>query len=225
MTHPPLRLPVPEARSPESGDPSWLITLADLAGLMLVFFVMLFAMSEIDRKELQRISGNSLIYSMLDDVPKSMSVTMPLPSRPDGRDPGYLASVIRAKFESDPALADLTVEDKGDRAIVFVPLQRLRMASVPGDGEPLFHALAGALRMLPNSVMVESRLSPTGAGADRARWRTALLVGYRAAKALESAGLAGPIGARAAVGAQPGQSGLNIVIFAAGRPDLQPAEQ
>ena len=37
----------------DSGDPIWLVTLADLAGLMLVFFVMLFAMSALDQRELE----------------------------------------------------------------------------------------------------------------------------------------------------------------------------
>ncbi len=217
--------PSPGDTADHGGDPVWLITLADLISLMLVFFVMLFAMSSLDRRDLKAISGSALIEPVVPTAPARVQAGLPLPDTAEGRDPEYLASVIRAKFEAEPLLSDLAVTDLGDRAVIFVPLDRLKEKDIDAATRPggLFHALAGALRTLPNRIVVDSRLGGAGAKADPGLWRAALVVGYRASRALEAAGLALPVGARAMVRAQAGPSGLDIVIFAAGRTDLESA--
>jgi hypothetical protein len=115
-------------------------------------------------------------------------------------------------------LRGLVVRDLGDRAIVVVPIERLaragEMTGASQDG--LFHALAGALRTLPNRVAVDARFAGIDVATSRNLWRSSLGIAYRAARALEQAGLPGPVEARALVGAQAGHSGLDIVIFAAG---------
>ena len=45
-------------QAPSGGNAPWMNTFADLMNLLLCFFVMLFAMSEVDRE----VSGNSHIY-------------------------------------------------------------------------------------------------------------------------------------------------------------------
>ena len=202
-------------------DPIWLISLTDLAGLMVVFFVMLFAMSALDQGELERVVGTSVVGPVVEAASGLVVSRLPPASDAEGRDPNYLASVIRAKFENEPQLKDLMVRDLGDRAIIFVPTARLEQESRSGAGVAaggLIHSLAGALRTLPNRISVDARFAGASAAANPERWRAALMVAYRAARALEKAGLPGPVGARAMVGPETGQSGLHIVIFAAGSP-------
>lgn len=203
------------------GDPIWLVTLADLAGLMLVFFVMMFAMSALDRRELERVSGTSVVGPVVEAATGQIDSRLPPSSDAEGRDPNYLASVIRAKFDNEPQLSGLEVRDLGDRAIIFVPTARLEQESRSGAGVAkggLIHSLAGALRTLPNRISVDARFEGTGAAANPERWRAALMVAFRAARALEKAGLSGPVGARAMVGPETRQSGLHVVIFSAGSP-------
>jgi len=214
-----------EPQPSQSGDPIWLITLADLVGLMLVFFVMLFAMSALDRNELEKLSRTTILSPLMGIEPVLLDANLPLPKEAEGRDPNYLASVIRAKFEEDPVLKDLVVLDRGDRAIVVVPPKRLvqaldTQAPAPND---LFHALAGALRTLPNKMSVDARFSGADAGKNLEYWQAALALSYRAARSLEGAGMAGPIRARAILGSEDGHSGLDIVIFAEGEPSLDSA--
>lgn len=198
-------------------DPIWLVTLADLMGLMLVFFVMLFAMSALDRQELEKVTGIAIVEPATEVGPSLLRSSLPPAESAGGRDPHYLASVIRAKFEGETALRDLVVSDLGERALIEVPIATLvRDEDVAANQERLMHALAGALRSLPNRVSVDARFVGADASTNRAMWRSSLMLAWRAARALERAGLPGPVDARAMIGARSGHSGLDIVIFAAG---------
>lgn len=203
-----------------NADPAWLITMADLASLMLVFFVMLFAMTELDQKELERVLGTSIVEPLNDNASQSVVTDQALPRRDagEGRDPDYLSSVIRAKFESDPLLRDLEVVGYGDRAVITIPLTRLAQALNPAESnqEGLLYALGGALQTLPNRIVVDANLMKESARGDRETWARALKVAHRVATGLQSTGIADPIAARGHVKATTRQAGVDIVIFASG---------
>lgn len=58
-------------RSPEppKGAPSWMVTFSDLVTLILVFFILLFSMSQIDLMKFQAISDSFRDRQVLDFQP------------------------------------------------------------------------------------------------------------------------------------------------------------
>src|SRR3970040_2957633 len=95
---------VPDIPPPERGTRVWLITFTDLVALMLTFFVMLFAMSNVKLTEWRSII-NSLSQTLRPEVTK----TVPAPSsafnigtifRKRAIDIDYLASVLGEAIES-----------------------------------------------------------------------------------------------------------------------------
>ena len=55
-------------KPPEEGSPAWMATFSDLMNLLLCFFVLLFASSNVDEEKIQRImaSFNDVSFSILD---------------------------------------------------------------------------------------------------------------------------------------------------------------
>jgi chemotaxis protein MotB len=184
----------------EGGTPPWLITFADLVSLMLVFFVMLFAMSSLEREQWRQILGR-------DPVPQLVEVPEPLESERSlqraqveaARDPDYLLSLFKTKLESEPLLKDLPMRSLGDRVVLSISADRLAAdlaAGSPGGPDSLIHALGGALQTLPNQIVVDG-FAPADA-KDNA-WRTALRLAYFVASGLEASGVDGPVLARGQV--------------------------
>lgn len=184
----------------EGRTPPWLITFADLVSLMLVFFVMLFAMSSLEREEWQQILGR-------DPVPQVIEIPDPLESErsleraqvEEARDPDYLLSVFKTKLESEPLLKDLPLRSMGDRIVLTISADRLAAdlaAGAPGGADSLVHALGGALQTLPNQIVVDG-FAPADAAGNA--WRTALRLAYFVASGLETSGVNGPVLARGQV--------------------------
>ena len=75
------------------------------------------------------------------------------------RNADYLTSVMRAKLDQDPALAQIVVEGQGDRVLLHLPVKELLAADAANApaGERLVYALGGALNTMPNRVAVEVR--------------------------------------------------------------------
>ncbi len=210
----------------ETGQPPWLITFADLVSLMLVFFVMLFAMSSLDSEPLQQILGRNPIPQVIES-PEELVQERSMERAPvaDARDPDYLLSVFKTKLESDPLLQDLPLTSYGDRIVLSIPAERLAAdleAGPTGRGGALVHALGGALQTLPNQIVIDG-YAPEGAGGNR--WQNALRLAYRIAHGLEEAGVAGPVLARghvAEAGAAAEAGGVDVVLLDGTAPILAP---
>lgn len=211
----------------ESGQPPWLITFADLVSLMLVFFVMLFAMSTLDNTRLQQILGRNPVPQVIDQ-PEELTQERTMERAPvaEARDPDYLLSVFKTKLESEPLLKDLPLTSYGDRIVLSIPAARLAadLESGPtGQAGALVHALGGALQTLPNQIVIDG-YAPADARGNR--WEIALRLAYRIASGLEQAGIAGPVLARGHVAmsgdtAQAG--GVDVVLMDGTAPILAPA--
>ncbi len=184
-------------------QPLWLITFADLIGLLLVFFVLLFSMTSLQTAKLQRIAqsmpGNRVQAHTEADA---LNHAMPDPQVEDGRDPGYLASVIKAKFAKEPALRKLVVIGFGDRAVISLTLSDLEAsigADASGGKDNTLRALADVLRVLPNQIVVDSRLAPMAASpaqADLVMWQKSLQVALAVSYALTQGGVSTSVQAR-----------------------------
>jgi chemotaxis protein MotB len=229
-------LTTPYPRVDETGNPPWLITFADLVSLMLVFFVMLFAMSTVENEQWQQILGRNPVPQVI-ETPEQLVQARALERAPvaAARDPDYLLSVFKTKLESDPLLKDLPLASYGDRIVLSIPAARLAADLEPGPtgrAGALVYALGGALQTLPNQIVVDG-YAPDGVESGN-RWATALRLAYRIASGLEEAGIEGPVLARGHVAA-PGDlagggnsngdsaGGVDIVLLDGTAPILAPA--
>jgi chemotaxis protein MotB len=213
----------------EMGQPPWLITFADLVSLMLVFFVMLFAMSSLDSEPVQQILGRSPVPQVV-ETPEELvqERSMERAQVADARDPDYLLSVFKTKLESDPLLRDLPLKSYGDRIVLSISAGRLAAdldAAPTGRSGALVYALAGALQTLPNQIVVDGYAPADNGLSSNNRWQTALRLAYRIASGLEEAGVNGPVLARGHVAATSGAGeagGVDIVLMDGTAPILAP---
>lgn len=207
-----------QSQSMDGHQPLWLITFADLIGLLLVFFVLLFSMSSLEQGKLQRLA-QGLSGAASSDA-DALNRQLPDPQVQEGRDPGYLTSLIRAKFENDPVLQKLSVTGFGDRAIITLTVADLTAAIGPkavAGKQNILYALAGALRMLPNQIVVEGRLAPLATAGDRTGWEKSLRATMAVAQALRDGGLA-PVTSRGRVAAGGEEPRVDIVVLSTTAP-------
>jgi chemotaxis protein MotB len=210
-------------------QPLWLITFADLIGLMLVFFVLLFSMSSLQSSKLQRISqGMPGNHAQARSEADALNHAMPDPQVEEGRDPGYLASVIKAKFANEPSLRKLAVVGLGDRAIISLTVPDLE-ASIGADAssgkDNTLRALADVLRVLPNQIVVDSRLAPIASlpgQSDLIMWQKSLQVALAVSNALTQGGVSNAVQPRGHVVDQGVKPTVDIIVMS-GSADQPPA--
>jgi chemotaxis protein MotB len=199
----------------ETPQPPWLMSFADFVSCLLSCFVLLYSLVAVDQAKLDQIlegvPGRQVIQTG-PDAPQDRSLDI-LPEE-QGRNADYLVSVLGAKIQHEPALADIKVEGQGDRVLLHLPPKDLMAVSDPDQaagqtiaGQAMVYALGGSLGSLSNVVAVEVR--PDGPAA----FSAALGYAARLAKRLEDAGVAGPVAARVRVAAPGETSGIDIVVF------------
>lgn len=108
---------------------AWLVSFSDLMSLMLAFFVMLFAMSQ-----LQTQAWKSIVSGLSDEfspgreraILKIEKDSRPLRiQEPKGIDLGYLEAVIREKFRNHAVLGNARIEGRQDRVIIALSVDML----------------------------------------------------------------------------------------------------
>jgi chemotaxis protein MotB len=170
-----------------SASQAWMVTFTDLVALMLAFFVLLFAMSQVEQREVETIKP------VLEYQPAEEAVV-------PGADLDYLAPVLRQQIAAQASLARATIHRLPDRLVVSLPAELLYQANLavlaPGAREVGF-ALGGVLRNLDNRIEVEALLR----GSERARgpradWQLALARAALFTGMLTRAGYRGAILAR-----------------------------
>lgn len=219
-------------QSMDGHQPLWLITFADLIGLLLVFFVLLFSMSSLQTSKLQKIAeGVPGVHIEAHADADALNHAMPDPQVGEGRDPGYLTSVIKAKFANEPALKALPITGFGDRAIISLTVADLATsigADAKSGKDNTLHALADALRMLPNQIVVDSRLAPMGTVPDQSdliMWQKSLQVALAVSNALTQGGVVAPIMTRGHVVDRGTSPTVDIVVMSTSAPDTPTGAQ
>lgn len=146
---------------PERGTRVWLITFTDLVALMLTFFVMLFAMSNVKLTEWRSII-NSLSQTLRPEVTK----TVPAPSsafnigtifRKRAIDLDYLASVLGEASEGHGLLSRGRIARLDDRLVIALSGDSLFEpdgSALTGDGRQALFVLGGVLRNIGNQIDV-----------------------------------------------------------------------
>lgn len=187
------------------GD-AWLITFADLVALMLTFFVLMFAMSQVERYKWQ-----SLVRSLAGGMDSIRSVEGAKPAidfqidqdtGAPGTDLNYLMPLILNQIASDPALADGVARHLADRVVLSLPAGGLfdaRDNALAARAGPAVYAVGSLLRTLDNRVEVHGHVAPPPGAAqsrDPAGWGLALTRAAAMAAALAEVGYDRPLIAR-----------------------------
>ncbi len=195
-----------------SASQTWMITFTDLIALMLAFFVLLFAMSQVEQKKWQGLVDS--LNADLNGLKPVESVKLALDYHPEdealvpGADLDYLLSVLRQQIAAHALLARGTIRRLPDRLVVSLPADLLFRANattlVPGAKNTGF-ALGGVLRNLNNRIDVVARVGHGDrAQGRRSDWQLALARATLFTGMLTRAGYRGPIIARGIVESRAG---------------------
>ena len=193
----------------ETPQPPWLMSFCDFVSCLLACFVLLYSLVAVDRTKFDQLMEGMPGRQVVEDIPGSADRAMKVLAQDDGRNADYLSSVIRAKLEQDPALANIAVKSEGDRVVLKLPPRDLLSVGSAGQaaGQPLVHAIGGALGTVPNRIAVEVR-------PDRpAEFTAGLAYAVRLAERLEQAGASGPIAARTRLTAPGEPAGIDLIVF------------
>ncbi len=196
-----------------SASKAWMITFTDLVALMLAFFVLLFAMSQVEQKKWQ-----GLVDSLNADLNGLKSVAHIKPAldyHPEdeavvpGADLDYLAPVLRQQIAAHALLAQGTIRRLPDRLVVSLPadlLFRANATTLAAGARDAGFALGGVLRNLNNRIEVAARVRHSDrAQGRRSDWRLALARAALFTSMLTRAGYRGPIVARGIVESRAGR--------------------
>jgi len=175
----------------------WLLTYADLITLLMIFFVVMYALASVDVKKFQSLSTSLRIAfgggrNILGDYQGSGMVPLPVSSPQD---------LAVAKEETDEYIAQLGLQNEvntvsDDRGLVITLQEKLLFEPGKTEINPAGRAMLGVLskllNTLPNYVRVEGHTDNVPAGGGRSNWQLSTL---RAASIADF--LAGPGGVNA----------------------------
>ena len=129
--------PPPPSPDDDDGAPAaskinsdaWLLSFGDLVSLMLVFFVMLFAMSTLEKEEFEAIIAAlaqqfNPTAASVQSVP-SATLDIPKTNAPEAFSLDYLRALIDDKMAGDPMLRDIRLHQLHDRLVVSLPADPL----------------------------------------------------------------------------------------------------
>ncbi len=188
-----------EASTPKAWPQTtaWMITFTDLVALMLTFFVMLFAMSnvKVDKWELMT---DALSQSLNPERVKSEArptaeYNVPSVYRKRAINLDYLAGVFEETVAGDPTLAGSKVIRLEDRLILALPGDLLfepGQAVLTERARPTLFNLGGVLRNIENRISVNGHSDPVSAGVGEyaTNWELSLARAIAVANALRRAG-------------------------------------
>ncbi|MGG3915005.1 flagellar motor protein MotS [Rossellomorea vietnamensis] len=150
------------------GAPKWMVTFSDLITLILVFFILLFSMSQIDIVKFRTIADSFQQRQILEFYPSVISFDNPS-AEPDmeseeskrreaEQDLNALLSNIQSYLKENK-LSDVVVATRSERGVVLVLQEQALFASgeakVLPDAYPFLDKVGVLLSEIPNFVKVE----------------------------------------------------------------------
>ncbi len=204
-------------REPPPADPSatnGMVTLIDLASLLLSFFVLSLSLSTYGPDHWQAVH-QSLARSF-----GPGSGAAPGSSRPPDwmsnrwtNDPAYLAAVLARTVADDASLRPVKVVSVGNHVVLAIPPNMVfvtHSGGMTGEGTALLAAFAQRLRHIPLPVAVAVEADAKATGEDR--WSPAIAAGREVASALAEGGYGGSptVVAIGRGGAGPAEPSLSI---------------
>lgn len=198
-----VSMPAQPAR--RQGSNAWMVTFTDLIALLLTFFVMVFAMRDVEEDTWQTIT-NSFVTA-LDTMQETQVVTprfdidIERVVTTEGKDLDYLFAVIENLLDQESLAASATLEPRATGVAIRAQRTNLLAGKEPtlsDEGQALLFHLAGVLRNLPNAL--ELVVEVPGRAGEEARveaWAEALRVGGLLADGLAESGYVAQVDIRA----------------------------
>ncbi|MCA1065977.1 flagellar motor protein MotS [Rossellomorea sp. AcN35-11] len=161
------RRPTPES----SGAPKWMVTFSDLITLILVFFILLFSMSQIDIVKFKAIADSFQQRQILEFYPSVIPFENPSgepemekedtqsdASDDSDEDLNQLLSDIQ-KYLDENKLSEVVVATRTERGVVLVLEEQALFdsgeATVLEEAYPFLNKVGDLLSRIPNFVKVE----------------------------------------------------------------------
>lgn len=171
-------------RSKNSGAPKWMVTYSDMVTLILVFFILLFSMSQIDLVKFEAISESFRNRMIFDFYPSPVPMDNPTESTShmengktsnEFETPTQLPDTNDEDEQEEDSLSNLMADVEGylnendlnnvisasrtERGVVLV-LQELILfepgeADLLSSGEPFLNKVGTLLSEIPNKIKVE----------------------------------------------------------------------
>ena len=182
--------------------PQWLITFADLAAVLVAFFVLMFSMSEVDT---DRWNGAVDALDRQFDLSREVARTRPMAEvnitqllAVDGLDLGYLRRVLAGHIAEQPLLSGATLRESEDSLVVTLPAGLMFEsggAQISEAGRESIFVLAGALGRIENNIEVIGHADPRRAGDSGydTNWELSLARAASVARTLSANGISRPI--------------------------------
>jgi len=172
----------------------WLLTYADLITLLMIFFVVMYALSQLDAQKFKSLSNSLRIAfgggrNLIGDYEGTGMVPLPVQSPED---------LAVAKQDTDDYVAQEGLQSEintvvDDRGLVITLQERLLFQ--PGSTEvnpsarPTLLVLAKLLNSLPNYIRVEGYTDNVPAGRGRTNWQLSTLRAANIAESLVAQGV------------------------------------
>ena len=165
-----------------TGAPKWMVTFSDMVTLILVFFILLFSMSQIDQVKFEAVSESFKNRMILDFFPSTVPNEHPSestnnqqsgtdyndflhPSKKDDEDEeedeDALTSLMNdvEDFLEENALSSIVTANRTERGVILVLQERVLFdsgeAEIVKAGEPFLNKIGELLENIPNHVKVE----------------------------------------------------------------------
>ncbi|QED48962.1 flagellar motor protein MotS [Cytobacillus dafuensis] len=165
-----------ESQAPK-GAPGWMVTFSDLITLILVFFILLFSMSQIDMLKFKAIT-ESFREQFFDfypsvvplDNPAGIEADMPVNDKNEGKanensdqdsTDESLENLLTEvqSFLDKNGMDDVIIANRTERGVVLVLQEKVLFApgeaNVIADAHPFLDKVGELLKNLPNLVKVE----------------------------------------------------------------------
>ena len=180
----------------------WLITFTDLVALMLAFFVMLFAMSNVKVSDWQNV-----IDSLSQTLRPTLEKTIPAATssfnigtifRGRATNLDYLASVLAEAVDDHAMLSQGRILRLEDRLVIVLPgdlLFQAGGAEMTGSGRQALFVLGGVLRNIGNKIGVNGHTGavPPAASGYASNWELSTARAASVANTLRQSGYLKPI--------------------------------
>lgn len=191
--------PMAAGRKKAGGQPAqWLVTFADLAAVLVAFFVLMFSMSEVDT---DRWNGAVDALDRQFDLTREAEQAKPTATQnitqlvaEDGLDLGYLRRIIAGHVADQPILEGARMREADGSLVITLPAGLLFESGgsrILDAGRSSIFSLAGVLGRIRNDVEVVGHADPRVIqnGGHDTNWELSLARAASVARALNAAGV------------------------------------
>lgn len=194
---------------------TWLVTFTDVMGLMLTFFVMMFAMAEPQNKEYDQMTAAlraelGRVYSERTYTGTTENVDLARVNFNRALDVRYLEELIRSTIGAHEELKSVQVIPQAGSIVLSLPQELLfdpGQATVKESGRKILYTLGGSLSRVRNRIEIDGHTDNRPLeGAEQSafgnNWELSLARAAQVASILENVGyqqtvaIAGHAGAR-----------------------------